>query len=300
MQRTIPSDLFHADDYGITTDQAREILTLSTACGGFGVLNSVSIFTNSSAFEEAAELARGHVERGRLLIGLHLNLVEGHPLSAPDAVPLLVGSRYTFSHDFLRLLAASRGPHREALRAQLVTECRAQIARFLTAFPEMREHLRIDSHQHTHAIPIVFDALSRALDAEHCTVEHLRAPVEPLGPHKTIGTDITAANHAKVWLLSCLWQHCDRSRIPAADQAPLFCGVALSAHMDQVTSNLVDAFRKEAGERSCEFLFHPVRVPEDTCLDPENAPFTAACASSERDLEAEALRRLESELNARA
>ena len=45
---------FHADDYGITEQQAADILKLSQVCGGQGALSSVSIFANSPAFEAAA------------------------------------------------------------------------------------------------------------------------------------------------------------------------------------------------------------------------------------------------------
>ena len=62
---------FHADDYGITEQQARDILALSSACGGDGALSSVSIFVNSPAFEIAADLARPHVESGALRLALH-------------------------------------------------------------------------------------------------------------------------------------------------------------------------------------------------------------------------------------
>ena len=40
---------FHADDYGITEQQAADILKLSQVCGGQGALSSVSISTWSRA-----------------------------------------------------------------------------------------------------------------------------------------------------------------------------------------------------------------------------------------------------------
>ena len=41
--------------------------------------------------------------------------------------------------------------------------------------------MRVDSHQHTHAIPAVFDALSQAMAELGVTVTHLRCPIEPSG-----------------------------------------------------------------------------------------------------------------------
>ena len=74
---------FHADDYGITEQQAAEILKLSQVCGGQGALSSVSIFANSPAFEAAAEMARPYVESGKLAMALHLNPVSYTHLTLP-------------------------------------------------------------------------------------------------------------------------------------------------------------------------------------------------------------------------
>ena len=153
---------FHADDYGITEQQAADILKLSQVCGGQGALSSVSIFANSPAFEAAAEMARPYVESGKLAMALHLNLVEGRPCAPVAEVPLLVNQRGTFANDFVGLLKLSMGAQRWAFRQQLQRECVAQIQRYLTAFPQMKRTMRVDSHQHTHAVPAVFDALSRA------------------------------------------------------------------------------------------------------------------------------------------
>ena len=306
--------IVHADDFGITVDQAQHILALSDACGGHGALNSVSIFANSPVFGEVAELARPFVENGRLALALHLNLVEGRPTSRPSDVPLLVNERGTFSCDFAKILLLSAGPHRSALRAQVERECSEQIERFLAAFPSERHHLRIDSHQHVHAIPLVFDALLAAAQKSGCTIARLRLPAEPLGPHRVCGTlhRISPANHVKVLLLDTLCRR-DRAHVPAHCDTPLFCGVALSGAMSLADARLLSAFEAEATRRaqtrstgdtqapdehahSAEMLFHPVSVRPEDCLDPDNEPFTHACSSPERDEEARALVKLADKL----
>ena len=99
--------IIHADDFGITVEQSKAILELSDACGGHGALSSMSMFANSPAFNECAELVRPFVDAGKIKLGLHLNIVEGHPVSNPDDVPLLVNERGTFSHSFMGYLMAS-------------------------------------------------------------------------------------------------------------------------------------------------------------------------------------------------
>ena len=41
--------------------------------------------------------------------------------------------------------------------------------------------------------------------------------------------------------------------------------------------------------KELELLFHPVSVPIHQCLDPHNKPFARACASVDRDEEAQKL-----------
>ena len=96
----------HADDFGITPGQAKDILSLSSSCGGDGALNSVSIFANSPAFHEAASLAQPHANRGVLRVCLHLNLVEGPSIADPKRISLLVNERGMFDNDFVGLLQA--------------------------------------------------------------------------------------------------------------------------------------------------------------------------------------------------
>lgn len=281
--------VYHADDYGITLAQARAILALSSACGGAGALQSVSAFSNSPAFEDAAALAAPRVASGALRAGVHVNLVEGPCLSEPAAVPLLVDERGMFKHDFVGLWRASRGPRAEAFRAQVRHECAAQIARFVDAFPEERHRLRADSHQHPHAIPTVFDALLDAVRDCGCTLSQLRMPVEAVGPHARHGGigRLASANLAKdalLWWLSRANWH----KVPAGCATPAFCGVVLSGGMDRLDDATLQALAARAARagRDLEVLFHPVSVPVKECLDPQNAPFAHACASPGRDAEA--------------
>ncbi len=278
----------HADDYGITEEQARKILALSNACEGSGSLTSVSIFANSPAFAAASELARPYVLSDKLKMALHLNLVEGAPCADAADIPLLVNERGTFCNDFVGLLKLSTGTHRAELSRQLEAEISAQIKRFLSEFPQLENAFRLDSHQHTHAVPAVFRAALRACEASGAALAHLRCPVEPLAPHKRAGSKLDAVNLVKDALIATLWKR-NRALMPAGCATSLFCGVLLSGRMDVVNKELIDAFAVDAARRHAsgiEVLFHPVSVPIEQCLDPQNEPFARACASTGRDREA--------------
>lgn len=306
----------HADDFGITPGQAKDILSLSSSCGGDGALNSVSIFANSPAFGEAASLAQPYANRGVLRVCLHLNLVEGPSVADPERIPLLVNERGMFDNDFVGLLKLGITNKCEAFN-QLVIECRSQIQRFLSAFPDQQLSFQLDSHQHVHAVPIVYKALAQALAEENCLVRRLREPIDPLSLYRTYGegnarqsgsvsmsqahnapTRIPMVNRAKIFLISALWRKCPVDEIPWAPNrpasAPLFSGVALSGHMDEFNKPLLASFQHEATRqtRDVEILFHPISVPIEECLDPLNKPFAEACASASRNREAELIKKL--------
>ena len=174
----------HADDFGITPVQAKEILSLSSSCNGIGALNSVSIFANSPAFDEAVSLAQPYANRGVLRVCLHLNLVEGPSLSNPERIPLLVNENGMFKNNFVGLLKLGI-VNKHDVFDQLVIECRSQIQRYLSAFPNQQLSFQLDSHQHVHAIPVVYKALAQALIEENCQVMRLREPIDPLSVYRS-------------------------------------------------------------------------------------------------------------------
>lgn len=297
------SIVFHADDYGITLAQAKAILALSSACGGKGVLESASIFANSPAFDEAARLAAPFVASGALKMSVHLNLVEGAPCKRPEDIPLLVNDRGTFAHDFIGLMRLARGPQRAAFKEQATSEFAAQIERFARAFPSQRDALRLDSHQHTHAVPLLFDAMLDAIARCEGSPAYIRMPAEPLSPYRIAQQTslLSPVNLAKDVLLSHFCAK-NAAKVPRGCTTALFCGVALSGRMERMNPDLVRAFEQEAERRSrpVEMLFHPVSVPIQECLDPQNSAFAEACASPARDNEARTLVELDSVANKRA
>ena len=283
----------HADDYGITLSQAKAILALSDDCEGDGALSSVSIFVNSPCFEEAAALILPYVDAGSIDIALHLNIVEGAPCADIIDVPDLINDRRMFCHNFMGHLAKLKEFHRKHYYQQLVCECKAQLSRYFQLFPKQKDTLRLDSHQHTHAIPEVLDALLEAVEDEGAVIRQMRMPVENLAPFKELGydKDIPASNKAKNVLLSKLCKHMPE-KLPATCSIPAFTGVAFSGCMYNMTKPLAEALEKQAlaQGKGLEVLFHPVSVPIDECLDPENGPFAEACSMPTRDKEADTVR----------
>jgi len=134
-----------------------------------GIVTSASLLVMGSAFEEAVALARQNPE---LDVGLHLTLVEERAVLGREILPTLVDETGRFprtSGEFFRRTLLGRISWDEVER-----EIAAQIARFQKTGLRL-SHL--DSHQHLHMFPPVFQIVRR-LTREMDNV-WIRNPVGP-------------------------------------------------------------------------------------------------------------------------
>ncbi len=142
----------HADDFGISKSVTDNI----TACFS-GALNSMSIIPNGSAFDYAMD-AFDQLANKDKRVSVHLNFIEGKPLSPIDEVSLLVDDKGDFCHSFFSLLAKyylSGEKTKDRLRRQIRAEASAQMARVRDRIPA-DDRLNVDSHQHYHLLPFIF------------------------------------------------------------------------------------------------------------------------------------------------
>lgn len=137
-----------ADDYGLSDGVSRGIAELAA----MGRLSATGAMTNMPGWRRAAQdLAQ---LKGRIGIGLHLNLTTGAPLGA-----------------MARLAPAGRFPPLKELLAHAVrgrlkgAEIQDEIARQLDAFEDAHGEPPsfVDGHQHVHVLPGVRGALLRTL-----------------------------------------------------------------------------------------------------------------------------------------
>ncbi len=137
-----------ADDFGLSDGVSRGIVELAEA----GRLSATGAMTNMPGWRRMAPDLRPL--KGRIGIGLHLNLTTGSPLGAmPHLAP---------SGTFPRLKELLAGAIRRRLPE---AEIRAEIARQLDAFVEAHGEppAFVDGHQHVHVLPGIRRALLREL-----------------------------------------------------------------------------------------------------------------------------------------
>ena len=283
----------HADDYALTLNTSKDML----ACMQAGRLDSISIVPNMSCFEECMELLYREIPKLPFLplLSVHLDFVEGRSLAGKAAAPDLVKpGTDLMGLGWGGLFAASYLPHkRKMIRAQLVCEIKAQLAKAQTAIetcigiaarhsiPCGQKGLRIDSHQHAHMIPVVWEAVLEAVRGEGDALEYIRNSREVLGVFLTdvsLYRTYRPVNFIKNRLLSLYSHKVDRYCKENGMSRMYLWGLVMSGRMDKGRiERLYGKMRRKAQKdgRTLEILFHPgITLPEE--VTPEIAKEAAA------------------------
>lgn len=137
-----------ADDYGLSDGVSRGIAELAD----MGRLSATGVMTNMPGWRRNADGLKSL--RGRIGVGLHLNLTTGSPLGhMPKLAPA----------ERLPLLEAVLGMAFKGRldQAEIAGEISRQINAFEDAFGEAPSF--VDGHQHVHVLPVVRAALFQVL-----------------------------------------------------------------------------------------------------------------------------------------
>ncbi len=285
---------FHSDDYGMSVHSSKYILS----CCEEGVLSSVAGMPNSPVFAECCQMLNPYVEEGRITISVHLNLVEGRALSQPDRLPLLTDERGFFCCSFGKLLMMTLSAKRSRLKKEIQRELTCQIRRVQEAFPAAE--LALDSHQHFHMIPLVFDTILDIIKEMPLSPRYVRLSCEPVLPfllNPAILVKIRPVNMVKNLLLN-VFGWLDKPALRRSGISyNLFWGLMFSGNMNLfVVKELRPVFERIASRRGLplEILSHPCPI-EDTeeCLDKKKKEFVDFYFSRGRFEEAAMLKTIE-------
>ena len=162
--------IVNADDFGLTAGVNRAIVEAHSG----GVVSSTTLMANGAAFADAVTAARS---TPNLSVGCHVTLVDGTPVSSPDAADTLVAIRSAEPDRFYSKLSAfaARAMLGGFDRDQLVTEVTAQIKKIQATGLQVTH---LDTHKHAHIFPEILVALLRA--ARICGVRAIRNPIVPV------------------------------------------------------------------------------------------------------------------------
>lgn len=290
----------HADDYALTVNTSKEMLE----CMREGKLDSISVVPNTSCFDECMEELYSAIPSMPFLpcMSVHINLVEGLSLTDSGFGPYLGfswGQLFKYSYTL---------PESSSLRLGIKKEIAAQIEKCMPAIEKCikiakengvkcsQKGLRIDSHQHTHHLPIVWKSIISVIDENNYDVEYIRCSREPLFVFLSapgLYTSYRPVNAVKNVILAMYAGKIDRYCEKKGLNKMYLWGLLMSGHMDR---SRIDRLKKamekkaQAGGRDLEILFHPGRALPDEInneINPEAAK--EFYLSSNRSVEKDAL-----------
>ena len=244
---------FCADDYGISEGANSRIEN----CLENGVLNKISVLPNGKVSDFNQRLSDKAA-----MVSLHINLVEGRPLSNPNDISLLVSESGYFKYSFIGLISLSLSPKRKKLEKQIYKEIQSQIKFWKKAMGE-NISVSIDSHQHTHMIPLIFKTLMRAIEDEGLNVQSVRIPAEPISPYvftPSLYFEYNPIGLIKQWLLKMLAFANRRELKKSKIQSAYFIGILFSGKLNEARiKKLLPHYLKLAKRknRDVEIGLHP-------------------------------------------
>ena len=282
----VPKVDIHADDYALTVNTSKDMLS----CMEKGYLDSISIVPNMSCFPACMEMLYEAVPRLPFLpkMSVHLDFVEGHCLSGSGQSPMLAtpeGNLMGLSWGGVFLLSYLPWRRRQA-KVQLKREIKAQIEKVQEAVRHAmdlaKEHgivckqkgLRIDSHQHAHMIPVVWEALAEVIAEEHYEVEYIRNSKEMMAQfvrEVPLWKTYRPVNFVKNRLLFFYSHKADRYAKSHGMEQMYLWGLIMSGHMDY--DRIVRLYPKIAAKakrdgRVLEILFHPgLTLPDEVSAE---------------------------------
>jgi len=231
------------------------------------------------------------------MISIHLNLIDGFSLSGCNN-PILCNEKgmVRCSWEALFLHSYIPGKTRTGLRKDLKDELKEQINRVYSDLPE-GVSLRLDSHLHTHMIPIVFDSMIDALKELRLLdkTEYIRVSDEPLMPFLTTkGVRFTfpLINLVKNRILHFLSGRVNRKLKALGLPSGMLWGLCMSGCMDKkridlVSGKVLGIARKK--QKYPEVLCHPGIVLKEECSEEYGPGDMEAFFSENRDVEYDAV-----------
>lgn len=301
----------HADDYALTVNTSRDMLD----CMKAGKLNSISIVPNMSCFERCMNMLYEEIPQLPFLplMSVHLDFVEGRSLAGQKEVPLLTkADSDLMGLSWGGLFKLSYLPwKRQEAKGQIEKEIKAQIERVEAAVRVCMEiadkhqiscrqkGLRVDSHQHAHMIPVVWETLTEVLEQGNYKVEYIRNSKEVLGvflSEKSLWKTYRPINFVKNRLLSVYSHRADGYMKAHGMEQMYLWGLIMSGRMDYGRiQKLYGAMRDKAqrDNRVLEILFHPgITLPEEVTEEIAKEAVETFYLLEDRHVEKEAVMKL--------
>lgn len=280
----------HADDYGYSINTSKDILE----CCKNGALDSFSIICNHSHFEECMDLLYEAIPSFPFLplISVHINFPEGKGKNLPLSWPKLLLSSSSIKSVIKNEIKTQIG-----IVNDVVEKC-IDIAQKnnITVY---QKGIRLDTHVHTHPIPVVWQSLIEVIEEEKLNVEYIRNPKEPLIPfikHVDLIPTYSLVNIIKNRILMFFSKKIDKYCDSQGLDKMYMWGLVMSGHMDfdRIKKVYPDMFNyANKHNRRLEILLHPGKASENELSKEMNTEyFNNFNSSDNRHIEKDAVLRI--------
>lgn len=267
---------YHADDYALSVNTSKDMLE----CMKAGFLDSISVVPNMSCYDECMKMFKDAIPTLPFLplISVHIDIVEGRSLAWEELNKNVVFAddegimTYSWGKFFVcSILCGKKHP----IRKNLYDEVRLQIEKVQKDVEECisiakengvkttQKGLRIDSHQHAHMIPIVFNTITSVIKDKSYQTEYIRNSKEPIKSFIK-ATDLYSTyrpvNFVKNRILDLYSYKVDRYYKKMGLSKMYLWGLIMSGHMDsdRISRLMPDVLKEsEDAGRTLEVLFHP-------------------------------------------
>lgn len=263
---------YHADDYGVSINSAKCIDELCIN----GKINSISFLSNMGCSGKAAESFLKASEKfpSKVNVSIHFNLIEGKCLAGKKLCPHICDENGMMATTWGKLFIWNYIPFlRTKIRKELQTEFKFQVEELVKFGLADTQKLRIDSHQHTHMIPVVMDAIVNCLRDNNWKAEYIRNSQDPVLPYMLNLSKFKKFNPVNV--IKCLilnFYSMKVRKFMKKNSIPIhyMSGVFFSGSMDERIKIMIPVLKKAAEKKGWYLvvLFHPgIVLPEEICAD---------------------------------
>lgn len=280
---------FHADDYGITLNNSKRILELVR----LGKLDSFSIIPNMSGYTDSIELLRSEWDKleKKPRIAVHINLIDGFWLSKEEKTPI------NNSWGALLKRSLSSGQAKKDFIHEIKNEISSQVSRVYEDLKDIIDYISLDSHVHTHMIPLIFDIMVDSVNELKMNdkISFIRISKEPIMPFIStkgvIGT-FPFINIIKNIILNIFSVHDIKMLKKSNFTFGILWGLVTGGHMDEKRIKLLmPKMVKYAKKKNLclEILFHPGIVDEKDYISEYIKDDVEAFFSESRNVEYNAI-----------
>lgn len=246
---------YHIDDFCLTSSISKNLIKLinnkPNAVDGISCI----VNTNKNIGHWIKKLKKVNK---KIDIHLHLNLIDGKPLS--KKLKKIINKKNYLNNSFLSLFFLKIRPNFYIYKKEIEKEIDAQIKLFLNLYKKNAKKkykkISIDSHQHIHMIPWIFDIILELNKKNN--IKFIRTTKEPfvLSSKYNLLNLWFYKNLMKFIILNILsFINKKKISINKLKTNNLFFGIINSGHMNKDYINLIK--KKNLSNKNIQILLHP-------------------------------------------